>query len=128
MASSTTGASVSSKQILQWLGRCADVFDREKDRLTQLDSDIGDGDHGMNMARGFTAIRGKLPELAEKDIGSRFKTVAMTLFSTVGGASGPLYGTFFLQGAAGANGKVELNHAELSAIVEAGFKGIVTRG
>jgi dihydroxyacetone kinase-like protein len=119
---------VSSEQIRQWLRRCADVFDENKERLTQLDSDIGDGDHGENMARGFGAVRGKLAGLEGKDLGTVFKAVAMTLISTVGGASGPLYGTFFLQAATGANGKMELTGAELAACFEAGLKGLLARG
>lgn len=118
----------SSKQALRWLEQYAAVLDQNKDRLTKLDSDIGDGDHGMNMARGFTAVKAKLPDLADKDLGVIFKTTAMTLISTVGGASGPLYGTFFLQAAAVANGKTELAHAELSATLDAGVKGVIQRG
>ena len=85
--------------MLHWLQNCAATYEQHKDELTQLDAAIGDADHGANMARGFTAVQGKLGELKDKDIGAIFKTVAMTLISTVGGASGPLYGTFFLQAA-----------------------------
>ena len=80
------------------------------------------------MARGFTAVAGKLPELKDKDIGAIFKTVAMTLISTVGGASGPLYGTLFLQAAASANGKNELTSEEFAAAMDAGVKGLMNRG
>jgi len=80
------------------------------------------------MARGFTAVKGKLGELKDKDIGAIFKTVAMTLISTVGGASGPLYGTFFLQAATGANGKKELTPEELVTIFNTGLQGLVNRG
>jgi dihydroxyacetone kinase-like protein len=120
--------SVSSEQILRWLDRYAAVLGEQKERLTELDSAIGDGDHGMNMARGFAAVRAKVPELAGKDVGAIFKTTAMTLISTVGGASGPLYGTFFLQAAAAAGGKSELTHADLSGSFEAGLKGVMQRG
>jgi len=123
-----TVTTVSSTQIIQWLERCAAVFEENKDRLTQLDADIGDGDHGANMARGFNAVRGKLPGFAGLDIGAVFKAVAMTLISTVGGASGPLYGTFFLQAASGANGKMELTSGELGACFDAGLKGLMARG
>src|ERR1700722_5760413 len=120
--------SLSSTQVLRWLERCADVFAENKDRLTELDSAIGDGDHGANMARGFAAVRAKLPELAGKDIGAIFKATAMALISTVGGASGPLYGTFFLQAAGPANRKSELRPAELLASFDAGLKGVIHRG
>jgi dihydroxyacetone kinase-like protein len=121
-------SSLSSHDILRWLGECVDVFAANKDRLTALDSAIGDGDHGANMARGFTAVRAKLPELVDKDIGTIFKAVAMTLISTVGGASGPLYGTFFLQAAGPARGKPELLSPELLASFEAGIDGVIHRG
>jgi phosphoenolpyruvate---glycerone phosphotransferase subunit DhaL len=120
--------SLSSEQVLHWLEVCADAFAANKDRLTALDAAIGDGDHGANMARGFAAVRAKLPELAGKDIGAIFKATAMTLISTVGGASGPLYGTFFLQGAGPANGKSELTAADLAGIFEAGLAGVIRRG
>ena len=71
-------------------------MEAEKDFLTQLDNEIADGDHGINMARGFAAVEKKLPELADKDIGTILKTVGMTLVSVVGGSAGPLYGTAFL--------------------------------
>lgn len=119
---------LTSQQVLGWLRRSADVFAEQKDRLTQLDSDIGDGDHGMNMSRGFDAVREKLTELSGKDIGTIFKTVAMTLISTVGGASGPLYGTFFLRAAGAATGKQELTQAELFDSFRAGLDGLVQRG
>lgn len=119
---------VSLQQFTAWLDRAADVFVQNKDRLTELDSAIGDGDHGSNMARGFTAVRAKLPEISTKDIGTLFKGVAMTLISTVGGASGPLYGTFFLQAATTGNGKTSLTLAELSAAFDAGVKGVMMRG
>jgi dihydroxyacetone kinase-like protein len=73
-------------------------------------------------------VKGKLGELKGKDIGAIFKTTAMTLISSVGGASGPLYGTFFLQAAVGANGKKELSHAEVFTAFEAGLKGLMSRG
>lgn len=120
--------SLSSEQVLRWLQACADLFAASKDQLTKLDSAIGDGDHGANMARGFAAVRAKLAVLADKDIGAIFKATAMTLISTVGGAGGPLYGTFFLQAAGPANGKSELLPAELFASFDAGLKGVILRG
>jgi dihydroxyacetone kinase-like protein len=124
MAVNTLGAST----VLQWLQNCAETFVQHKDELTELDAAIGDADHGANMARGFTAVQGKLAELKDKDIGTIFKMVAMTLISTVGGASGPLYGTFFLQAVAGAAGKMELTHEELSTVFNAGLQGLMHRG
>jgi dihydroxyacetone kinase-like protein len=114
--------------VLRWLQNGADTFEAHKAELTQLDAAIGDADHGANMARGFTAVKGKLGELQGKDLGAIFKTVAMTLISTVGGASGPLYGTFFLQAANGANGKKELTTPEVSAVFASGLQGLMNRG
>jgi len=120
--------SVAAETVLRWLENCAETFVAHKDELTQLDAAIGDADHGANMARGFTAVKGKLGDLRDKDIGTIFKTVAMTLISTVGGASGPLYGTFFLQAAPAANGKHELSAEELARVFHAGLQGLMNRG
>ena len=79
-----------------------------KEYLTELDSAIGDADHGINMNRGMQAVLGKLDAGEAGDIGTLLKTVGMTLVSTVGGASGPLYGTLFLQMGTSAAGKSEL--------------------
>jgi len=123
-----TATSLDAETVLRWLRNCADTYVRHKDELTDLDAAIGDADHGANMARGFTAVQGKLDGLKDKDIGTIFKTVAMTLISTVGGASGPLYGTFFLQAAGGANGKMTLTQEELVTVFDAGLKGLMSRG
>ncbi len=119
---------LSSATVLQWLRNCAQTYRQHEDELTQLDAAIGDADHGANMARGFTAVEGKLESLKDKDIGTIFKTVAMTLISTVGGASGPLYGTLFLQAAGGANGKAALTHGEFVTVLGAGLQGLMNRG
>ncbi|NUQ04474.1 MAG: dihydroxyacetone kinase subunit L, partial [Anaerolineae bacterium] len=89
---------------------------------------IGDADHGINMARGFGKVMEKLPTVTDKDIGNILKTVGMTLISTVGGASGPLYGTFFTRAAAETASKEVLSNAELVALLKAGVDGIVQRG
>ena len=120
--------SLNAATVLHWLQNCATAYVQHKDELTQLDAAIGDADHGANMARGFTAVQGKLAELKDKDIGTIFKTTAMTLISTVGGASGPLYGTFFLQAAAGANGKATLTQEEMATVFGGGLQGLKNRG
>jgi dihydroxyacetone kinase-like protein len=120
--------SISSANIEAWLQRCAKVFAEHMDELTDLDAKIGDADHGVNMARGFSAIPPKLDPLVDRSIGSLFRTSAMTLISKVGGASGPLYGTFFLQAARPANGKTELTLRELCQCFDAGLTGIVNLG
>ena len=119
---------LTSDQMIKWLERFAALLAENKDHLTQLDSAIGDADHGANMDRGFKAVLGKKTELQGKDIATVFKTVAMTLISTVGGASGPLYGTFFLQAGLLAAGKSSISAEEFGALLEKGLNGVIQRG
>lgn len=81
-----------------WFHKLAETYQQKKDELTELDRQIGDADHGLNMARGFAAVADKIDSVQDKDLGTIFKMAAMTLISTVGGASGPLYGSFFSAG------------------------------
>jgi len=111
-----------------WINRSADEIERCKAYLTDLDAPIGDSDHGINMARGFSAVKSKLAAQELPDIGVLFKAVAMTLLSTVGGASGPLYSTFFLQAASKSAGKTELDLTGWTACLEAALAGIGQRG
>jgi dihydroxyacetone kinase-like protein len=119
---------LTSDQMIKWLERFAALLAENKDHLTQLDSAIGDADHGANMDRGFKAVLGKKTEFQGKDIATVFKTVAMTLISTVGGASGPLYGTFFLQAGLLAAGKSSISAEEFGALLEKGLNGVIQRG
>lgn len=114
--------------VIDWLKTFADTIAENKDYLTKLDADIGDGDHGTNMNRGMQSVLTTLPGVADKDIGSIFKTVGMKLVSTVGGASGPLYGTMFMQMGSATNGKMELSLDDWVAAVQAGADGVVMRG
>lgn len=120
--------SISRDAVVDWIKSSAAAIAANKDYLTQLDADIGDGDHGANMDRGFQAVLTKLPGVADKDIGTIFKTVGMTLVSTVGGAGGPLYGTFFMQLGTATAGKMELTLADWVAALQAGVDGVVMRG
>jgi phosphoenolpyruvate---glycerone phosphotransferase subunit DhaL len=119
---------ITSGQVIRWLERFAGFLAENKDYLTQLDAAIGDADHGANMDRGFKAVLAKKSELEGKDITTVLKTAAMTLLSTVGGASGPLYGTFFLQAAMAAGGKSEISPEEFSVLLEKALAGIIQRG
>lgn len=119
---------ISRQDVLDWISAVAAILEENKDYLTRLDSAIGDADHGMNMSRGFQAVMTKLPTLSDKDIGTIFKTVGMTLVSTVGGAAGPLYGTFFMQAGTASAGKQELTATDWSAALEAAINGVVMRG
>lgn len=114
--------------IVAWIKAIAGMIAENSSYLTELDSAIGDADHGANMDRGFKAVTNKLPEVSDKDIGTIFKTVGMTLLSTVGGASGPLYGTWFLQAGMKTAGKMELTLADWTEVLEASLTGIVMRG
>ena len=118
--------------IVAWLVAYAEALAANKDYLTQLDSAIGDADHGINMDRGFQAVAAKLTAQpaapAEGDIGATLKGAGMTLISTVGGASGPLYGTLFLGMAAATAGKLELTLEDWIAAFEAGVAGVMRRG
>ncbi len=113
---------------LRWLGRVADVLHENAQYLTQLDSPIGDADHGTNMDRGFVAVRNKFPTMESMDIATQFKTVGSTLVSTVGGSSGPLYGTAFLRAGGAVTGKEDLTAADVVAFLEAFTGGVVARG
>jgi dihydroxyacetone kinase-like protein len=121
-------SNITADQILAWIERYAAQIAEQKDHLTQLDSEIGDADHGANMHRGLQAVLAKKSELQGKDIGALLNVVAMTLISTVGGAAGALYGTFFLQASAVAGPKNELSPSEFVSILEKGLAGIVLRG
>ncbi len=119
---------ITRDDVINWLNECGKVIAENKDYLTQLDSAIGDADHGANMDRGFKAALAKLPTVADKDIGTLFKSVGMTLVQTVGGAGGPLYGTFFMQAGTAAANKMELTTADWAAALEAALNGVVARG
>ena len=120
--------SISRDAVLGWIKKYAAEIATNKDYLTELDSAIGDADHGANMDRGFQAALTKLPGVADKDIGTILKTVGMTLVSTVGGAGGPLYGTLFMQMGTATAGKLELTLADWAAALEAGLNGVLMRG
>ena len=119
---------IRQQQIINWIHNFTAVIAENKDYLTELDAAIGDADHGINMNRGFQKVSEKLPTVIDRDIGTILKTVSMTLISTVGGASGPLYGTFFLKASAVAAHKEELTPEELVKSLQAGLQGVIQRG
>ena len=114
--------------LIEWIKACAGAVAANKDYLTRLDSAIGDADHGSNLDRGFQAVLQKLPAASNQDIGAICKLVGMTLVSTVGGASGPLYGTFFLQMGTAAAGKLELSLGDWASVLKAGVEGVMRLG
>jgi phosphoenolpyruvate---glycerone phosphotransferase subunit DhaL len=122
MSATTLGADWA----LDWMERARAVVSANRIDLIELDRAIGDGDHGENMDRGFTAVGAKLAGATPSAPGEVLKTVATTLMSTVGGAAGPLYGTAFLRGSKAADGA--LDAAGVAAVLEAALEGIQARG
>ncbi|MDR2796268.1 MAG: dihydroxyacetone kinase subunit L [Spirochaetaceae bacterium] len=119
---------ITLQQLIDWLKKLDVVYTEQKDFLSKLDSDIGDGDHGVNMARGFSAVSAAIDSASPSDIGAVFKTVSMSLIKNVGGASGPLYGTFFLRAAADFAGKQEVDLSAWTRALEKGVAGIEQLG
>lgn len=119
---------ITADHMLRFVAEVAATIKAQRDYLTQLDAAIGDADHGANLDRGFSIVLTKLPALADKDIGSILKTVGTTLVSTVGGASGPLYGTAFLRAGMVTVDRFELSIDDVIVALEAALDGIVARG
>ncbi len=119
---------VTRDQIVAWLKRVAQVLEENRDYLTQLDAAIGDADHGINMDRGFKKVMSQLPTVEDKDIGSILKTTGMALISSVGGAGGPLYGTFFMRAGMAVDRKMELTDDDLVTMLQAAVDGVIQRG
>ncbi|WP_292300701.1 dihydroxyacetone kinase subunit DhaL [Megasphaera sp.] len=117
-----------TKQMAAIVEGMAKKIEAEKEYLTELDNEIGDGDHGINLARGFEAVEKKLPSLAGGDIGALLKGVGMQLVSTVGGASGPLYGTAFMKAGMACKGLTEIDGPAFVKAMEAAVDGIKMRG
>jgi phosphoenolpyruvate---glycerone phosphotransferase subunit DhaL len=113
---------------LTWMSLFAEAMREHRQELVRLDTAIGDGDHGANMARGMEKAAEKLSGAEQADTGSVLKTVAMTLISTVGGAAGPLYGTLFLQLGSALAGKDEVQLSEYAAAWRKGVEGVQARG
>jgi phosphoenolpyruvate---glycerone phosphotransferase subunit DhaL len=119
---------VGPAELGRWLRTFADEVTDHADELTRLDSEIGDADHGSNMRRGMNAVVGKLDAAPDAAPAALLKSAGMTLVSTVGGASGPLYGTFFLRMGTSAGDRAEFDGAAFAAALRAGLEGVVTRG
>ncbi|MFW6347486.1 MAG: dihydroxyacetone kinase subunit DhaL [Cyclonatronaceae bacterium] len=116
------------QHLITWLEKCHETYESQRQYLTQLDTAIGDADHGNNMYRGFKKVHDQLGSHADKTCGALLKAVAMTLISTVGGASGPLYGTFFLQAGTKAGSVEELTASQTGEVLQAGLEGLKMRG
>jgi len=119
---------ISRDKLIAWLENLSGVMKDNRELLTELDAAIGDADHGINMDRGFGKVLAILPSVKEKDLETILKTVGMTLMSSVGGASGPLYGTFFMKAGMALAGREEIDAPDLVTLLEAGIEGILLRG
>lgn len=119
---------ISNVQLIKILVNVAEKIEENKDYLTQLDSAIGDADHGINMSKGFKAVLERISGVKDKDCGNILKSVGMTLVSTVGGASGPLYGTAFMRAGQAVAGKFDLDFEDLIKMLEQALEGIKYRG
>lgn len=115
-------------EVRAWIEAFAAAIGEQKAALTDLDRAIGDGDHGINMDRGMRAVVEKLSSTSGDDVGGLLRTVGMTLLSKVGGASGPLYGTFFIEMGKALAGAGEASDADWVAAVDAGVAGVRKRG
>jgi dihydroxyacetone kinase-like protein len=119
---------ISLERLLAWLRTLAGVFAEHRGELTDLDAAIGDADHGINMDRGFAAVAADLKDHPPADIAAALKNTAMTLIRTVGGAAGPLYGTFFLRASSACAGSRELSAEAWVAAFSQGVEGVRQRG
>lgn len=117
-----------SGKVIEILGKMKEAIEENAEFLTDLDGAIGDNDHGINMARGFKKVGDDLPALQGKDIGAILKKVGMDLVSTVGGSSGPLYGTAFMKAGTKAAGKTEIGMEEFLDLLDEAIKGVMMRG
>ena len=119
---------VSSASLQEWIRAFARLVAENRDHLTDLDAAIGDGDHGANMDRGMRAAVAALDEAKPETAAALFTKVGMTVVSTVGGASGPLFGTLFLRMGASLGDAVQVTLLEFATALSAGLDGIVARG
>jgi dihydroxyacetone kinase-like protein len=119
---------VSREDVLRWLSALQKVFAENRQQLTDLDSAVGDGDFGISLDRGYTAVQAELTRNPPADIRAVFQNVATVLIKTMGGSSGPLLGTFFLRAGTASASKSELDPADVVALFQAGVEGIQQRG
>lgn len=120
--------SVGVGDVLAWIREIASRVEAQQGYLTELDSPIGDADHGANMNRGFKAVLQKLEDAPPADITAALRTVAMALIGKVGGASGPLYGTMFVEMSKATTGKDTLDAGAWADTLRAGVDGVRARG
>lgn len=123
-----TASKMDTGLLIDWINRVVAGVREHESELTQLDAAIGDGDHGANLARGFGKVEQKLASDPPATPAALFKLVGMTLIGSVGGASGPLFGTFFLEAGKAAGEGADLDDRALTACLAAGLAGVKARG
>jgi dihydroxyacetone kinase-like protein len=121
-------AAVTTDVLDAWVRNFADLVAQNREHLTELDSAIGDADHGSNMDRGMKAALAALDEAPPQTGGALLKKVGLTLVSKVGGASGPLFGTLFLRMGGSLGDADPVSDDQLAAALRAGVEGVVARG
>ena len=119
---------ITTGDLAAWLREFARTVHEQRDHLTELDSAIGDADHGTNMDRGLTAAVAALDDARSASTGALLKKVGTTLVSTVGGASGPLYGTLFLRMGVALGDDDAVAGERLAAALRSGLDGVAARG
>lgn len=119
---------IERQHIINWIELCAVAFEENQDFLTGLDRDIGDADHGWNMNRGFKKVIENLPTVEKQNISTILKNTGMILLSSVGGASGPLYGTLFILTASATGNREQLSFEEFIDSLNCGVDGVISRG
>ena len=124
----TMDARFTTPALQAWIERFAELVEQNKEELTDLDAAIGDGDHGLNMDRGLQAVLAALAESPPETAGPLLTKAGMVLVSTVGGASGPLYGTFFLRLGATIGEVSDVSLTDFAKAMRVGLDGIVARG
>lgn len=120
-------SSLSPEQVCEMLLQAADAVIAAEPALSEADRNLGDGDHGLGMQRGMTAAKEKLA-VAPESVEKAFATLGMAMMSSMGGASGAIFGTFFRNGGKALAGQAVLDSAGLAAFLKAGVEGVQTRG
>jgi dihydroxyacetone kinase-like protein len=119
---------INATRLHEALTRLCDTIERQKDYLSELDGAIGDGDHGVNMAKCFRGVKTKLASTPAVDVGAVLNSVGFEVMNSVGGAMGALYGTLFIRLAVASAGKREVNLAELTSMFESALDGVIAIG
>jgi len=114
--------------VAQFLERATRALERHRELLDRLDAALGDGDHGENMATGFRAVIDALPAMPERDLGALLRSIGQVLVASVGGASGPLYGTAFIEAGFALGAAERLDTNRVADALEAGVRGLARRG